>query len=115
MASNNVALTAIGMACIAAAGAGGYFALRQNPTPNVGPANAVVATTPATDAPTATAERSVQETEAVVSPTTKTSRPAAAKPAPLTVISTPLRDSEHEDYGGAFDGFNVTSDADPGL
>lgn len=81
MASNNVALTAIGVACIAAAGAGGFFALRQNATPGVSPANAATATTPAsTDAPVATAERSVQETEAVVSRPTRAEKSATAKP-----------------------------------
>ncbi len=83
MASNNVAITAIGIGCIAAAGAGGYFALRQSATPGASSANTVVATTPAPiETPVATAERSVQETEAVVSPATKAAKPATAKPAP---------------------------------
>jgi hypothetical protein len=83
MASNNVALTAIGIACIAAAGAGGFFALRQNATPDASSANAVVATPQApTEAPAATAERPVQETEAAVSPAAKAARPATAKLAP---------------------------------
>ena len=88
MASNNVALTAIGIACIAAAGAGGYFALRQNATPTASPAAAVAATTPtATGAPVATveppvADPPVQETEAVVSPPTKASKAAAPNSAP---------------------------------
>jgi hypothetical protein len=78
MASNNVALTAIGLACIAAAGAGGYFALRQNATPAASPANAVVVTkTPAA----AAAEPSVQETETVVNPASKAAK-SAAKPTP---------------------------------
>jgi hypothetical protein len=82
MASNNVALTAIGIACIAAAGAGGFFALRQNATPDASPANAVVATTQApAEAPAATAEP-VQETEAAVSPAAKAVKPATAKLAP---------------------------------
>jgi hypothetical protein len=82
MASNNVALTAIGIACIAAAGAGGYFALRQSATPGASPANAVVAATPApTGSSVGAAERSVQETEAVVSPATKAEKPATSKPA----------------------------------
>jgi len=93
MASNNVALTAIGIACVAAAGAGGYFALRQSAPPAASSANTVVATTPApTEAPVATAERSVQETEAVVSPATKSTKPAAAKPAPAKPAKTePVR------------------------
>ena len=88
MASNNVALTAIGIACIAAAGAGGYFALRQNATPTASPATVLATTTPtATGAPAATveppvADPPVQETEAVVSPPTKAPKPAAPKPAP---------------------------------
>jgi hypothetical protein len=87
MASNNVALTAIGIACIAAAGAGGFFALRQNATPAASPANTVVSTQAPPEAPAATAERSVQETEAVVSPATKAPRPAV-KPAPSKLDKT---------------------------
>src|SRR5215831_1584667 len=83
MASNNVALTAIGIACIAAAGAGGYFALRQNATPAASPASTVATTTPApADPPAATAEPPVQETESVVSSAPKASKPAAVKAAP---------------------------------
>jgi len=84
MASNNVAFTAIGIACITAAGAGGYFALRQNTTPSASPASAVVATVPAsTAAPAATRERSVQETEAVVNPAPKSAKSASQKPVPV--------------------------------
>jgi len=88
MASNNVALTAIGIACIAPAGAGGYFALRQNAAPPATPA-AATATTPAATAAEATtveppvADPPVQETEAVVSPPTKASKPTSPKPAPV--------------------------------
>jgi len=83
MASNNVALTAIGIACIAAAGAGGYFALRQNATPAASPASTVATTTPApADPPAATAEPPVQETESVVSTAPKAAKPAAVKVAP---------------------------------
>src|SRR5262249_59150872 len=84
MASNNVALTAIGIACIAAAGAGGYYALRQNATPATSPASTVAASTPATvSAPsTPAAEPPVQETEAVVTPAPKAVKPVAPKPAP---------------------------------
>jgi type IV secretory pathway VirB10-like protein len=82
MASNNVAFTAIGIACIAAAGAGSYFALRQNATPAASPANAVVATAPApADVPSATAEQPVRETEAVVAPPLKSTKAASSKPA----------------------------------
>src|SRR5215831_3025209 len=83
MASNNVALTAIGIACIAAAGAGGFFALRQNATPAASPANTVATTTPApAGAPASTAEPPVQETESVISPAPKAAKPAAVKAAP---------------------------------
>src|SRR5205809_129778 len=62
MPVNKVAFTAVGLACIAAAGAGGYFALRQNPAPE--PAQ-VTATAPgiANETPVP-----VQETETVVEP-----------------------------------------------
>jgi hypothetical protein len=84
MASNNVALTAIGIACIAAAGAGGFFALRQNATPASSPANTVSASTPAAVSTPSTpaAEPPVQETEAVVTPPAKPVKPIATKPAP---------------------------------
>jgi hypothetical protein len=67
MASNKVAFTAVGLACIVAAGAGGYLALRQTaPAPAAVTTAAAPAATPAI-AP-ALPERSVQETEAVVAP-----------------------------------------------
>jgi type IV secretory pathway VirB10-like protein len=82
MASNHVALTAIGIACIAAAGTGGYFALRENRAP-AAPATTVASTTTApAEAPAAKAEPPVQETEAAVSPATKPARSSAPKPAP---------------------------------
>jgi hypothetical protein len=67
MASNNVALTAIGIACIAAAGAGGYFALRQSATPGASTANTVVATPGTLRSAAAPRSGPVSETEAVVS------------------------------------------------
>ena len=73
MASSKVAFTAVGLACIAAAGAGGYFALRQNaPAPSMAATGAPVVTSEATAAPSVAPERAVQETEAVA---------PAAKPA----------------------------------
>jgi len=75
MASNNVAFTAIGIACIAAAGAGGYFALRQN----AAPASAVVATAPTSTAAATPVERTVEETEAVVDPAPALAKAAAPK------------------------------------
>jgi len=82
MASNNVAFTAIGIACIAAAGAGGYFALRQNASPAAAPSSAVVTTAPASTVAAATpVERPVEETEAVVDPAPKPVKPAAKAPA----------------------------------
>jgi hypothetical protein len=77
MPVNKVAFTAVGLACIAAAGAGGYFALRQNPAPE--PAQ-VTATAPgvANETPVP-----VQETETVVEP---------ARPAPkATAAATPAK------------------------
>ena len=98
MAVSKVALSAFGMACIAAAGAGGYFAMRQAPT-----SAPVTATVPAAAAPDVATEKPVQETETVVGParpsrsteTTKkpaiASAPAAVKPAaPAPLAPAPL-------------------------
>jgi hypothetical protein len=88
MAVSKVAFTAVGLACIAAAGAGGYLALRQSvaPEPAAPSAAAAPVTTPADASPAASAARPVQETEAVVAPpskaaTTAKKAAAAAKPA----------------------------------
>ena len=85
MVSNRLAVVLLGVGCISAAGVGGYFAARQNavPTPAAAQAQPVegVPLTPAT------AERPVQETEALVG---DTGRPKAApivaerEPAPVT-------------------------------
>ena len=64
MAVNKVAFTAVGLACIAAAGAGGYFALRQNVAPEPTVATSAPITTPAAVVP----GTPVQETESVVAP-----------------------------------------------
>ena len=80
MASNKVAFTAVGLACIAAAGAGGYFALRQNAAPE--PAAVTAVTAPAaTPAPSVTSRQSAQETEARVAP------PAKAAKAPKKAVT----------------------------
>ena len=71
MAVNKVAFTVLGLACIAAAGAGGYFALRQNAAPELAPVAATPAkpdTIDATSRPLAAEPTSVQETEATVAP-----------------------------------------------
>ena len=74
MGSNKVAFTAVGLACIAAAGTGGYFALRQNavqePAAITAPAR-VTTTAVDTTEQAVTPERSVQETDAVVAPREK--------------------------------------------
>jgi hypothetical protein len=77
MGSNRAPFAALALACIAAAGAGGYFALRQSPTTEASPitATAPVTTTaaaPATE-PAVAAGKSVQETEDVVAPSGKAS------------------------------------------
>jgi hypothetical protein len=91
MAVNKVAFTAVGLACIAAAGAGGYFALRQNAAPEPAPVAATApVTTTAEAAPAAAAvapATPVQETEALVAPPAKAAKTpkkvvAAASPAP---------------------------------
>src|ERR1051325_670714 len=66
MAVNKAAFAAVGLACVAAAGAGGYFAMRQSAAPESAP---VVATAPATASPSdIAAQKPVQETESVVEP-----------------------------------------------
>ncbi|HUK34576.1 MAG TPA: hypothetical protein VLV86_11725 [Vicinamibacterales bacterium] len=91
MGSNKAAFAAIALACITAAGVGGYFALRQNAAPEPAPAAAVavpVTTTtearPPEPAAAAAATTAVEETEAVVAPkekpAAKVSKKAEAKP-----------------------------------
>jgi type IV secretory pathway VirB10-like protein len=76
MFSNRLAFAALALACIAAAAGGGFLASRQNTVPAPAMAQSPTSATPATGAapttaPTslATAERPVQETEAVVGDT----------------------------------------------
>jgi len=87
MAVNKVAFTSVGLACIAAAGVGGYFALRQNAAPGATQISASAPTTEPVPAP-AVSEKPVQETEAVVAadraakPPKKVVAPPAAAKAP---------------------------------
>src|SRR5689334_24231208 len=82
MAVNKAAFAAVGLACVAAAGAGGYFAMRQSAAPESAP---VVATAPATTASSdVTAQKPVQETESVVEP----ARPAREIDAPKKPATT---------------------------
>ena len=83
MGSSKVGIMAIGLACVLAAGAGGYFALRQNATQQPATAPAPV-TTASTQTPAAAAEsaKPVQETEAVVAPPEKPVVKAPKKPEP---------------------------------
>ena len=109
MAVNKVAFAAVGLACVAAAGTGGYMALRQNAAPEPAAVTASAPETATTDAVpptsattpetsvTATAQRTpVQETESVVAPAktvptpkkdvaqvTKTPAPRPLSPSPL--------------------------------
>jgi hypothetical protein len=71
MMSNRLALAALATACVAAAGVGGYMASRQNPAPVA----ASAPTAPQVQAPTPgpAAAIPVQETEAVVGGTAKSS------------------------------------------
>jgi type IV secretory pathway VirB10-like protein len=62
MFSNRLAFAALAVACIGAAAAGGYLAMRQNTVP----APAAAAAAPVQPGPAATSDRPVQETEAVV-------------------------------------------------
>jgi len=78
MLSNRVTFAALAAACIAAAGAGGYLASRQNAVPT--PAAAMAASTPPAAA-TTTPDHPVQETEVVLGGAAKApaapERPAA--------------------------------------
>jgi len=92
MAVNKVAFTAVGLACIAAAGAGGYFAMRQStvPEPVEAAATAPVATiAEAAPAARATAPQPVREAESVAPParTTKTPKTVVAAPEPEKTIA----------------------------
>src|SRR5215831_2585002 len=73
MFPNRLALPVLAVACVTAAAAGGYFAARQNavPTPAAAQSQPADFTAPAT-APTA---KPVQETEGVVSDTSRPSTP----------------------------------------
>jgi hypothetical protein len=89
MFSNRLAVALLGVACITAAGAGGYFAARQNAVPT--PASAQTAEAPLAPVADASASKPVQETEAVVGDTAKpssASAPVVAAPAPVTSRST---------------------------
>jgi hypothetical protein len=90
MFSNKLAFTALGTACIAAAGAGSYVALRQNATSSAKPTQAVI--TLPSSAATAAFNRPVQETEAIVTETSppKVSAGPAARTAPAEE-SAPVR------------------------
>src|SRR5262245_55881105 len=85
MFSNRLAVALLGVACITAAGAGGYFAARQNAVPT--PAAAQTAEAPLAPVADASATKPVQETEALVGDTAKPSNVAAPVSAPLPVAS----------------------------
>lgn len=78
MGSSKVAFTVIGLTCVVAAGAGGYFALRQNAAQEPTAVTAPVTATTAEIRQPVSSEKSVQETEAVVAPR-ETSIPKAPK------------------------------------
>src|SRR5262245_39143 len=86
MLSNKLAFAALALACIGAAGAGGYLASRQNAVPAPASAQTVAPAQPAAAPNTAVpqaaaspAPQPVQETEAVVGESTPR---AASKSAP---------------------------------
>ena len=87
MGSNKVAFTVLGAVCIMAAGAGGYFALRQNAHSTTA-ATTAPAVTPVTGA--ALSDQPVQGTETLVSRTASPANPAVAStPAKATTQSVP--------------------------
>ena len=81
MFSNRLAFAALAAGCIAAAAGGGYLASRQNAVPAPLSATSTTSAPALASAPPLTAERPVQETEAVVGDTAKPARspePASA-------------------------------------
>ena len=90
MAVNKVAFTVVGLACVAAAGAGGFLALRQNAVPDATQAvTTAPAATTADAAPASTAAaKPVQETEDIVAPAAPVSTP---KPAKKVVTAAPAK------------------------
>src|ERR1043166_6404255 len=89
MAVNKVAFTAVGLACIAAAGVGRYFALRQNAAPGATQISASAPTTDPAPAP-AVSEKPVQETEAVVAPD-RDAKPPKKVVAPPAAVKAPAQ------------------------
>jgi hypothetical protein len=89
MFSNRLAVALLGVACITAAGAGGYFAARQNAVPT--PAAAQTAEAPLAPVADASASKPVQETEALVGDTVKPSSVAVPVAAPPAVASRSTR------------------------
>ncbi len=88
MLSNKFAFAALAAACIAAAGAGGYFASRPNATP----APAAMTAPASTPAPSAAATPApVQETEAVVGDTSAPAHAPATESAPVKRAEPPAR------------------------
>ncbi len=78
MFTNKLAFMLISAASVVAVGAGGFLALRQNPT---APAPVAMASPSAESTPAGPADRAVQETEAIV-PRVPPPAKAAVKPAP---------------------------------
>lgn len=95
--SNRFIVVAVAAACVAAAGTGGYLAMRQNVTPApvsaAAPAAQPAASPAASPAAPTTAEsasKPVQETEGIVGDTTKAD-PAPAPPEPKQAAPLPKR------------------------
>jgi hypothetical protein len=87
MGSTKVAFSAIALACVAAAGAGGYFALRQNAAPDSrlitdAPPAVTTSTVRAFEPAVASSDKPVHETEAFVAPPEKAEAKAPKKPEP---------------------------------
>ena len=92
MVSNRIAVGALSLACIAAAGAGGYLATRHDVTPvaapaaasipePAAPAGASVAGPEASSQPTPLTESQAPQVEAVAGSTTPIADPPAGPPA----------------------------------
>jgi hypothetical protein len=88
---NTLAVAAVGVACVLAAGGGSYLATRHNATSPVDPVS-LSAAGPAPSLPSAVAAVPVQETEALVGDTAKPSpKPAPPVAAPPRRATAPVR------------------------
>jgi hypothetical protein len=114
MLSNRLAFAALGIACVAAAGGGGYLATRQNAVPTPASAQTVAlspAATPAAAATVPAASRPVQETEAIVGD----AKTPASAPKPPSIAAAPKKPEPPAKNARSATATNARHDAPPPL